>query len=441
MKITNWRRKLAASLVAGGLLNPAAAQAANLDTNLVINAGFENVDINTSLGGYNAVRILDWNDGSGDAFAYSHNGALDGAGATIPDYANGGIYTGGTAPAGTGSFYFTSNATPGDVTAPGQFSQNIDLSTGPSATLIAAGEAAVTLGANFSSYLGNRDFGTLHVDFLNAGGTSLGTAQVSDSDTSTWTRDTSAGLIPVGTATARVSVFGTPLSGGPDGYIDNVDVQLTAAENILMFLEVNTSTGVARLRNNTGSTIHIDYYEIVSGNGSGNSLNVAGWNSLQDQNLAGFPAGNGTGNGWEQAGAADSDTLSESYLTGNSGVVDQASISLGALFDTNDPRDLTFRYSSVTSTASLAGDFDEDGDVDGADFLRWQRSFPGTLDAEDLANWADEFGSQGGPSGPGSLITGFVRYVTPNLVAVPEPVSTVIVALGLATALSCRPRL
>ena len=31
MKVTNWRRKLAASLVAGGLLAPCAVEAANLD--------------------------------------------------------------------------------------------------------------------------------------------------------------------------------------------------------------------------------------------------------------------------------------------------------------------------------------------------------------------------------------------------------------------------
>ena len=37
---------------------------------------------------------------------------------------------------------------------------------------------------------------------------------------------------------------------------------------------------------------------------SGNTLNTASWTSLQDQNLAGFPAGNGTGNGWEEDGGS-----------------------------------------------------------------------------------------------------------------------------------------
>ena len=43
MKVTNWRRKLAASLVAGGLMAPTALYAQSLNTNLVQNPSFENV--------------------------------------------------------------------------------------------------------------------------------------------------------------------------------------------------------------------------------------------------------------------------------------------------------------------------------------------------------------------------------------------------------------
>jgi hypothetical protein len=41
----------------------------------------------------------------------------------------------------------------------------------------------------------------------------------------------------------------------------------------------------------------------------------------------------------------------------------------------------------------LAGDFDADSDVDGADFLQWQR---GELVAEELNDWTANFGSVGG---------------------------------------------
>jgi len=56
-----------------------------------------------------------------------------------------------------------------------------------------------------------------------------------------------------------------------------------------------------RVRNQTGAAVNIDYYEIKSASGA---LNSATWSSLQDQNQAGFPAGNGSGNGWEEPAAA-----------------------------------------------------------------------------------------------------------------------------------------
>ena len=62
----------------------------------------------------------------------------------------------------------------------------------------------------------------------------------------------------------------------------------------------------------------------------------------------------------------------------------------------------------VLALAFLAGDFDEDGDVDGEDFLAWQRGFgtasgathmdgdadgDGDVDGEDFLAWQREFGS------------------------------------------------
>ena len=71
MKVTNWRRKLMASLVAGGVMAPAAASALNLDTNLIANPSFESVDTGQLLGAYNAPKIYNWS--GTNAFAYSHN--------------------------------------------------------------------------------------------------------------------------------------------------------------------------------------------------------------------------------------------------------------------------------------------------------------------------------------------------------------------------------
>ena len=136
--------------------------------------------------------------------------------------------------------------------------------------------------------------------------------------------------MPVGTATIRASIYGTAVDGGADGYIDNVDVQLTAAANVLLFLEVNTTNGQTNSKNQTGAAVNVDYYEVTSATGA---LNATAWNSFQEQNLGGFPAGNGSGNGWEQFGGSNSGVIGESYLTGNSAVSNNAAINLGAAFN------------------------------------------------------------------------------------------------------------
>ena len=48
----------------------------------------------------------------------------------------------------------------------------------------------------------------------------------------------------------------------------------------------------------------------------------------------------------------------------------------------------------VLGSIALPGDFDSDQDVDGADFLQWQRNFgtPG-YDAASLADWKANFGA------------------------------------------------
>lgn len=67
---------------------------------------------------------------------------------------------------------------------------------------------------------------------------------------------------------------------------------------------------------------------------------------------------------------------------------------------------------------TLAGDFDEDGDVDGNDFVVWQRGVGTAYDASDLADWRSNYGSGGG-----------------GISSVPEPTAAVlcsIVILGYA---------
>jgi hypothetical protein len=442
MKVTNWRRNLAATLVASGLLSPAAAQAANLDTNLVVNGGFENVDV-TMTGTYFAPKILDW---TGAGYAYSHDGSTTPGTPVhvVPDYAD------GADPPGAGHWYFSTNNAPadpnGDIRAPNLFYQDINLAGGGTGSQIATGEAAFNVSAWMSSYLNDSDTGNVQVDFKSSGGATLSTVTVSDADfgpNNVWSLNSGLGIVPVGTASVRVSLFGTPRQGGADAYIDNVDVRLTAASNVLMFLEVNTATGQVQLKNQTGQAVHMDYYEITSASGA---LKSNTWTSLQDQNLAAFPAGNGSGNGWEEAGGSTNVVLSESYLTGNSIVASPATVSLGQAFNAAGAHDLVFKYAVVPQN-TLSADFNGDGKVDGADFLRWQRGLGATgaaatqpagnadgdadVDAADLALWKAQLGVTAF-GGPGVLQTGFVRYVSGAVAAIPEPSTAVLFVMALA---------
>jgi hypothetical protein len=83
--------------------------------------------------------------------------------------------------------------------------------------------------------------------------------------------------------------------------------------------------------------------------------------------------------------------------------------------DFNEDYSLELTFSSV----GIDGDFDHDGDVDGRDFLVWQRGgSPDPYSAEDLALWQGEYGQ----------LEGALAGVT----AVPEPG-----ALGLVAMATC----
>jgi hypothetical protein len=424
MKVTNWRRKLMASLVAGGLLAPCTANAANLDTNLAVDPSFENVDVGTTCCYLNgATKLNSWSDGSITGFAYNY-------GLNFDD---------GDPPPGAGFYFFGAGGTdsvvnPPPITSPGEVAQNISVSTGATGTLIASGEAAAVLSGFFTSYNGQNLHGSLHVDFLNSGGTSLGSTVVTAKISRPWHEERGSALIPVGTATLRASLYGD----GFNAYIDNVDVRVTNVANELIVLEVNTTTGQATIKNQTGDAFHLDYYKVTSAGGS--ALNATSWNSLQEQNLPGFPAGNGSGNGWEQFGGSSSAVIGESYLTGNSAVANSTSIGLGAAFSVGGAHDLEFFYAVVPQSPAPGGDYNGNGTVDAADYVRWRNGGPllnevatiGSVTPEDYTAWRANFGATGGFTGPGTLVKGFVKYVTSGAgAAVPEPSSICLVGIGL----------
>lgn len=225
MKINNWRRKLASALVAGGLLLPSVVYAAALDTNLVVNGDFENVNVNVT-GAYGGPLVLGWT--GINLFAYSHDGSITSTSnqtTGVPDYAE------GADPPVAGHWYFTPNNTgvvdPTDVRLPGEYFQDISVGSGPSGATIAAGYGHFAIFAYMSSYLSDTDVGHITAEFRDGVGASLASVQMDDSDSgpdNVWNLNSLVGRIPIGTTTVRLSLWATRTGGGGggDGYMDNI---------------------------------------------------------------------------------------------------------------------------------------------------------------------------------------------------------------------------
>jgi hypothetical protein len=335
MKVTDLRRKLIASLVAGGMLAPGAVHAANLNENLVINGDFETVDLATT-SAYNSPRILNWSGPNG--FAYSHDGSSSNAG-VVPDYAE------GADPPGAGHWYFASNLGV-DKNEPGDFFQDINVAGGDSGTVIAQGTAGFSVSAWMSSYDEDNDFGNVHLDFRNIGGSSLGTALLSDSDPgpgNVWNLNTATGAIPIGTTNVRLSIYGTPLNGGPDVQVTNVLPALS--------ITIDRDDGTITLGNSTGAGEAISGYSITS---AFEGLAPANWRSITDNYDAGSPGPNQVDavNDWSELTVASAHgDLSEADFESGDGAIlaNGRTVSLGNLntWIKTPTEDLVFQYVSA----------------------------------------------------------------------------------------------
>ncbi len=459
MKVSDLRRKLIATLAAGGLLaptvlTPSVLHAANLDTNLVINPGFENVDLNMFGGTYDSPAILQWTGPT--SFAYAH---ADGGGFG-PDYANGGPLAGG------GAYYFTPNNMTPDATAPGQYFQDIDVSTGPTGTLIAGGTAAFRVSADFGSYATQGDLGHVHLNFLNSSNVALGSAEIVNPNPTTWTNVTQGGLIPTGTATVRVSLFGTtPVGGGPDGYIDNVDFRVVnEVIQSALAVTVDRATGAITLSNFTGSPQNLASYSITSAFGS---LAPANWLSIADNYDSGNPGPNqvDAAHAWTELTMADAHgDLSEADLASGDGATlpHGRSITIGnagAWIRTNR-EDLAFEYISggaviagivsyAGGAAAAAGDLNFDGVISAADWPLLRANQKGDLSALSLAEAYRAGDLTGDRQNDHADFVAFkqifdaangVGSFAAMLAAVPEPSSCIIVLAAGAVLLPVRRR-
>lgn len=214
-------------------------------------------------------------------------------------------------------------------------------------------------------------------------------------------------------------------------FIEGPDLPTT-----LLTLVVNTETGLTSIRNDASVPLTFAGYEISSAAGA---LDATDWLSLEEQGIDAVGSGNpDLGETWSEVGGADDTFLSELFLQGESTIAAGNSLNLGLAFDPTvfglgvdgdlrfsfgppDEALIATRVEYINGTGTN-GDFDTDGDVDGADFLRWQRDFP-TLNAADLAQWQNNYGA-------GNLVAGSV--------AVPEPGSVALLVIGGVLFLDCK---
>jgi autotransporter-associated beta strand protein len=160
-------------------------------------------------------------------------------------------------------------------------------------------------------------------------------------------------------------------------------------------------------------------------NGGGSSLSMLlGSPNLHDQiNIAGTLAADGVlsfsvGNGGLSAQAGDIfDVLSFGSVTGTFDSIILPTLGSGLGWNTSN---LLVTGELAVISVSSPGDFDNDGDVDGRDFLIWQRGgSPNGINSGDLADWQANYG-------PGALVA--------SSNAVPEP-ATWMFLLGLTSSL------
>lgn len=200
-------------------------------------------------------------------------------------------------------------------------------------------------------------------------------------------------------------------------------------------LRVNTTTGaVSILDDGSALNFELNGYSITSAS----SLVTANWNSLQDQDVFvdPTPGNKDDGNSWEEFDNVSSAFVGEGFLTGSTTVVDNTPLQLGNIFSVGGAQNLAFTYTVATTgfpagglvtgvveyfAGGQPGDFDFDTDVDGNDFLVWQRGLGTTHTADDLTTWRNNFGA-GAVAAAG---------------AVPEP-SSALLAIGAAVLLASR---
>ncbi len=249
-------------------------------------------------------------------------------------------------------------------------------------------------------------------------------------------------LAPIGSLSFAINqpiAIGSPFAGqsGPFGVPETADLQFsyftpdgeskqgiveyTGNHNNLVLL-VDPDTGEAALQNQSTFTVDIDFYTITSASGS---LNPAGWDSLDDQDVGVWAEANPT-----------AIRLSELYPVAGSTFNPNKAYEIGEAFNIGGTQDLQLRFTFTDGTSingiveyrefdvvvGPLGDTNGDGKVDLTDLNNVRNNFGSTglgdtngdnnVDLTDLNNVRNNFGAQGSA-------------------AVPEPATFCLALLGL----------
>ncbi|QDV73971.1 dockerin type I domain-containing protein [Botrimarina mediterranea] len=222
---------------------------------------------------------------------------------------------------------------------------------------------------------------------------------------------------------------------------DNFTVETVDAAINPLRLQINTGTGAVSIAGGDVAN-DLDFYEVQSASAG---LVAGAFDGLGG--AAGFPTGNGSGNGWELNGVQTTSLLSESYLQSSSTfAAGGAAISLGSIYNTSlDARDLEFYYETPTGQrlrgyveyiSGVLPDFNSDGKVDAADYTVWRdnegittgatlaqgdANGDGAVNSADYLAWKTQYGATAAPA-----------------LAVPEPVTLASALLGLFALLTGR---
>jgi hypothetical protein len=201
----------------------------------------------------------------------------------------------------------------------------------------------------------------------------------------------------------RVSIFGTALSGGPSGYVDNVDFQVS--NDLIqptLALTIDRDNGAMTLANRTGSSVNISGYQITS---AFEGLSPTGWLSIADNYDQGNPGANQVDGAHQWSKLTDPTSradLSEADLAAGVGAslahTKTVNLSSSGGWIRNPNEDVVFKYVSngqvVNGIVSYVdnggvgfaqGDLNTDGTINAADWTVLKTNLHTSLTGKSLA--------------------------------------------------------